>query len=72
MGAATGPYLAGLLYERPAPYRNMPFFIAGGLKAVYDLLLLVSFAAVRPPEEAQRHAAASARAPLKGQAEGVK
>jgi hypothetical protein len=83
LGASTGPYLAGLLYERPSPYRDYPFYIAGGLKIVYDLALLGkhaacisslavsygykrtltvavrfvvgSFAAVRPPEEAEKH-----------------
>jgi hypothetical protein len=28
------------------------FFLAGGLKIVYDLLLLRSFRRVKPPEEA--------------------
>jgi hypothetical protein len=30
---------------------GVPFFLAGGLKIVYDLLLYRAFAAVRPPEE---------------------
>jgi hypothetical protein len=30
------------------------FFVAGGLKIVYDLLLLRGFRQVRPPEEAER------------------
>lgn len=30
---------------------SVPFFLAGGVKIVYDLLLYRSFAAVRPPEE---------------------
>jgi hypothetical protein len=30
---------------------NWPFFIAGGLKIAYDLLLYRAFVAVRPPEE---------------------
>jgi hypothetical protein len=29
----------------------MPFFLAGGIKILYDLLLYRSFAAVRPEEE---------------------
>jgi len=50
IGASTGPYLAGLLYAQPK-YVNVPFFIAGGLKILYDLLLLYSFHAVkRSPE----------------------
>jgi hypothetical protein len=30
---------------------NLPFFIAGSLKIVYDLLLYRGFVTVRPPEE---------------------
>ena len=30
-----------------------PFFVAGGLKILYDLLLLRSFRRVMPPEEAK-------------------
>jgi len=29
----------------------VPFFLAGGIKILYDLLLYRGFAAVRPPEE---------------------
>jgi len=32
---------------------NAPFFIAGTLKIVYDLLLYFSFRKIRPPEERQ-------------------
>lgn len=42
IGASSGPYLAGLLMERG--YMNFPFYIAGGLKIAYDLLLLFNFA----------------------------
>jgi MFS family permease len=42
IGASSGPYLCGLLLTYPQ-YRNYPFYIAGGLKIVYDLLLLVNF-----------------------------
>ena len=31
-----------------------PLLLAGGLKVAYDLLLLVMFRNVRPPEEAAR------------------
>jgi hypothetical protein len=31
---------------------STPFFIAGTLKIIYDLLLYKQFVAVRPPEEA--------------------
>jgi hypothetical protein len=30
---------------------NVPFFLAGGLKIVYDLLLYRAFVRHRPPEE---------------------
>jgi MFS family permease len=49
-GAAISPFLAGLLFARPSSI-NVPFFLAGGLKIVYDLLLYRLFVAVRPPEE---------------------
>ena len=49
-GAAISPFLAGLLFARPSLI-NVPFFLAGALKIVYDLLLYRVFVAVRPPEE---------------------
>jgi MFS family permease len=52
-GAACAPFFAGLLFARPALI-GVPFFLAGGLKIVYDLLLYRAFAAHRPPEEAGR------------------
>jgi hypothetical protein len=33
------------------PLAGLPFVIGGGLKIVYDLLVLRAFSAVRPPEE---------------------
>jgi MFS family permease len=49
-GAAIAPVFAGLLFAR-APLISVPFFIAGTLKVVYDVLLYQGFVAVRPPEE---------------------
>src|SRR5262249_52660031 len=49
-GAAISPWFAGLLFARPSLI-NVPFFIAGSLKIVYDLLLFRAFRSVRPPEE---------------------
>ena len=49
-GAAISPLFAGFLFARPS-LMNVPFFIAGGLKILYDLLLYKEFAAVQPPEE---------------------
>jgi len=49
-GAALAPVFAGLLYARPALI-NLPFFIAGTLKIVYDLLLYRAFVRLQAPEE---------------------
>jgi MFS family permease len=49
-GAAISPLFVGFMFARPS-WINAPFFIAGGLKIVYDLLLYREFVAVRPPEE---------------------
>ncbi len=50
VGAAVSPSLAGLLMAFPA-FFNFPFFLSGGLKIVYDLLLYKSFRGLKPPEE---------------------
>jgi MFS family permease len=50
VGAALPPALATALIGVPS-LAGVPFFLAGGLKVVYDLLLYRSFIAVRPPEE---------------------
>lgn len=47
-GAAVSPFFAGLLFARPSLI-NVPFFLAGALKIIYDLWLYKSFAAVRTP-----------------------
>jgi len=49
IGAALAPVFAGFLYARPA-LMSVPFFIAGALKVLYDVLLYRGFAAVPPPE----------------------
>ena len=48
-GAAIAPLFAGLLYAQPALIK-VPFFIAGTLKVVYDLLLYAGFERVRPDQ----------------------
>lgn len=53
IGASVGPLIAGWLMERPQ-YMNYPFLIAGGLKIVYDLLLVTSFASIKASEESAR------------------
>jgi MFS family permease len=50
VGAAAAPVFAGLLLGSPGLMSGL-FFMAGGLKIVYDLLLLRSFRRVTPPEE---------------------
>jgi hypothetical protein len=35
-------------------YAAVPFYLAGGLKIVYDLLMYREFRAVKPPEEQGR------------------
>jgi MFS family permease len=50
LGASFSPALAGLLIGNPA-LLGAPFFVAGGLKVIYDLLLYRSFRALKAPEE---------------------
>src|SRR5712675_700292 len=49
-GAAISPLFVGFMFARPSLI-NGPFFIAGTLKIIYDLLLYKEFAGLRPPEE---------------------
>jgi MFS family permease len=49
-GAAISPLFAGFLFARPSLI-NVPFFLAGGLKILYDILLYRAFVQVTPPEE---------------------
>jgi MFS family permease len=51
-GAAISPLFAGFMFARPHLV-NAPFFIAGTLKIIYDLLLYKAFATVRPSEEVE-------------------
>ncbi len=50
-GAAIAPVFAGFMFARPSLI-SVPFFIAGTLKVIYDLLLYHGFVASQPPEEA--------------------
>lgn len=50
IGAALAPVAAGPLYATAA-LAGLPFFTAGGLKAIYDLVLWRSFRSLKPPEE---------------------
>jgi len=49
-GAALSPSLSSV-FMASAGYAALPFFLAGGLKIVYDLLIYRDFRQVRPPEE---------------------
>jgi hypothetical protein len=53
LAAALGPLLSGWLLSLSA--FGWPLVIAGALKGVYDVLLLLMFKTVRPPEEAAQH-----------------
>jgi len=48
--AAILPSITGALMSHPS-LLNVPFYLAGGLKIVYDLRLYRSFRSTRPPEE---------------------
>jgi MFS family permease len=50
VGASLSPVIAGLLLGTPALMSGL-FFVGGGLKIIYDLLLLAAFRKVKPPEE---------------------
>lgn len=50
VGAAIAPSLTGVFLSVPG-LLSVPFFLCGGLKIVYDLLLYRSFRALKPPEE---------------------
>lgn len=50
VGASLSPMLTGLFFSIPALF-SAPFFISGGLKIIYDLLLYKEFVSVKPPEE---------------------
>jgi MFS family permease len=50
VGASLSPALTGLFFSIPVLF-SAPFFFAGGLKIVYDLLLFREFRLIKPPEE---------------------
>ena len=49
-GASLSPVITGPLLANAA-LMNVPFFLSGGLKIIYDLILYRSFKAIKPPEE---------------------
>ncbi len=50
VGAAISPALTGLFFSVPMLF-NVPFYLTGGLKIIYDVLVYREFSAVKPPEE---------------------
>jgi hypothetical protein len=52
LASAASPVLAGWLMSVSA--FAWPLLIGGGLKIIYDLLLLAMFHRIKPPEEARR------------------
>jgi hypothetical protein len=49
LAAAASPAIAGALFA--ASFQVLPLLICGTLKIAYDLLLLIQFRQVKPPEE---------------------
>jgi MFS family permease len=49
-GASLSPVITGPLLANGA-LLSFPFFISGGLKIIYDLMLYRNFKAIKPPEE---------------------
>jgi MFS family permease len=49
-GAALSPLFVGFMFARPS-WIDVPFFLAGSLKILYDLLLYQEFAGIQPVEE---------------------
>jgi predicted MFS family arabinose efflux permease len=50
VGAAISPSLTGVFFSVPG-LLSLPFFLAGGLKILYDLTLYRQFRRLKPPEE---------------------
>jgi len=50
IGASLSPALTGFFFSIPSLF-SLPFFLAGGLKIAYDLLLFREFRSLKPPEE---------------------
>ena len=49
-GAAVSPTISSVLMAS-AGYVALPFYLAGGFKILYDLLIYREFRSVKPPEE---------------------
>jgi MFS family permease len=55
IGASFAPIFTGIFLTNPL-LTGLPFFLAGGLKILYDLALLRNFSGLKPPEEQTAHA----------------
>ncbi len=51
-GASLAPLFAGMLLGNPL-LLNVPFYLAGSLKILYDITIYRSFISLKPPEEAE-------------------
>ena len=54
IGASLPPLFVGLLFTQPA-LMNLPFFIAGTLKIVYDVCLYRGFVSLHPPTDRSQY-----------------
>jgi MFS family permease len=52
--SAVSPLVTGALFGVGGVWLSVPFFLAGGLKLLYDFLLYRSFITIKPPEEQKR------------------
>src|SRR6476646_7328843 len=59
-GAAISPSLSSVMVASQG-YAALPFYLAGGLKILYDLLMYREFSNVKPPEEAARQGGSGRR-----------
>ncbi len=50
VGASVSPAITGIFLASPS-LLNLPFYLAGGLKILYDVLIYRTFRNLKPPEE---------------------
>jgi len=66
--SAVSPTFAGMAFSAAA--LGLPFFLAAGLKIVYDALVYLTFRNVHPPEEAERRRRAADRSAGRAESAG--
>lgn len=54
LGATLSPMIAGYCFAHPR-WINLPFFLAGGIKIAYDLILYRAFVSLKPHQEQEQH-----------------